>query len=98
MEEVNPIELLEFMDQINYALSLKFKERWRHKYSSHFIAIFQEKIIKAFETQKPIKKSSIISTYTKKYKYQEEVIEDFLKEIDISLYYPLVYVERKKKD
>jgi len=97
MEEVNPIDMLEFMDQVDYALSLRFRDKWRHKFSVHFISIFQEKLIKAFESQKPVKKSSIISTYTKKYKYQLEVVEDFFKEIDLSLYYPLVYEERAKK-
>ena len=84
-------EILEFLDQIEYCLSLRFKEKWRHRFSSHFISIFQDKIIVAMKNQKPVKRSSLISTYTKKYKYNPEVVEDFLSAIDIESYYPIVY-------
>ena len=84
-------EILEFLDQIDYCLSLKFKENWRHRFSSHFISIFQDKILLAMKNQKPLKKSSLISTYTKKYKYNTEVVLDFLSVIDIESYYPIVY-------
>ena len=58
MLEVNlddKVELSEFLEQVNYALSLEFKERWRHKFSETFVTIFQEAIIKAFQNQKPIR-------------------------------------------
>ena len=84
-------EILEFMDQVEYCLSLRFKEKWRHRFSSHFISIFQEKMLTAMKNQKPLKQSSLISTYTKKYKYNEEVVGDFLTAIDIESYYPIVY-------
>jgi len=88
-------ELYEFLEQINYALSLAFKDKWRHRFSENFILLFQDKILGAFRTQKPIKKSSLVSFYIKKHKYSPEVVEDFLKCIDISLYHPLIYRERK---
>ena len=95
------IEIYEFMDQISYCLSLEFKDKWRHKFSPKFIKIFQDKVLKAYETRKPLKRSSLISTYTKKYKYDIKVINDFFECIDINLYYPLVYDDsyaiRKKK-
>jgi hypothetical protein len=84
-------EILEFLDQINYCLSLRFKENWRHKFSSHFISIFQDKVLTALKNQKPVKKSSLVSTYTKKYKYDLNVVLDFLECIDIESYYPVVY-------
>ena len=43
------IELIEFMDQVDFCLSLRFKEKWRHKYSSHFIRVFQEKVFNSIE-------------------------------------------------
>ena len=85
------IELLEFIEQVNYCLSLEFVEKWRHKYSSHFLKIFQDRILRAFETHKTIKLSSLYTSYTKKHKYNEEHVSDFFRDIDISLYYPLVY-------
>ena len=89
------VELQEFLEQVNYALSLEFKDKWRHRYSEPFINIFQEKVLKAMETQKPIKKSSIIQVYTKKYKYDISIVTDFLEVIDISLYYPLIFEDKK---
>ena len=89
-------ELAEFMEQLNYALSLKFKERWRHRFSEHFINLFQEKILISLQTQKPIKLSSIVSMFTKKHKYNSDLVDDFLECVDISLYYPLIYRDRSK--
>ena len=99
MLEVNlddKVELYEFLEQINYALSLEFKEKWRHRFSEAFIVIFQEAIIKAFQTQKPIKFSYLISQFTKKHKYDMTIVEDFFDCIDISLYYPMIFRDRQK--
>jgi|TARA_R100000458_G_scaffold55223_1_gene58996 hypothetical protein len=88
---VDSIEMKEFLEQVDYALSLKFKEKWRHRFSSHFIQIFQERLLKAFKDEKPIKKNSLISLYTKKHKYNKNEVLCFFQEIDIALYYPLIY-------
>lgn len=85
------VELYEFLEQINYALSLEFKERWRHKFSESFITIFQETVIKAFQTQKPVKLSTLTSQFTRKHKYDEVLVREFYDCIDITLYYPLLY-------
>ena len=88
------VELYEFLEQINYALSLEFKEKWRHKFSETFINLFQERIIKSLKTQKPVKLSSLKSLYVKKHKYDIKVVEEFLTNIDITLYYPLIYRDK----
>tara|TARA_R110000765_G_scaffold268226_1_gene367233 strand:+ start:48 stop:359 length:312 start_codon:yes stop_codon:yes gene_type:complete len=90
-------ELSEFLEQVNYALSLEFKERWRHRFSESFITIFQDSIIKSFKSQKPIKLSGLMSQFTKKHRYDESLVKDFLDCIDITLYYPLIYRDRTKK-
>jgi len=87
--------MMEFMDQINHCLSLRFKEKWRHKYSANFISLFQERVLKALDTQKPLKKSTLYTLYTKKHKYNPDVVFDFFKEIDISLYYPVIFDDDK---
>ena len=92
------IQLMEFMDQVEYCLSLRFKEKWRHKYSSHFVKIFQERVLNALDTQKPVKKSSLFTTYTKKYKYNPDVVFDFFESIEIGLYYPVVFDDPKFLD
>ena len=96
------IRLSEFMEQINYCLSLKFKETWRYRFSTHFIEIFQEKVLKSLETQRPLKLSTLVSAYTKKHKYSIKEVRNFFDLVSIEDYYPLVYEDPKyfamKKD
>jgi len=88
---LDSIEIKEFLEQVNYALSLEFKEKWRHRFSAHFISLFQDRLLKAFKEEKPVKKDSLISLYTKKHKYNISEVLCFFEDIDISLYRPLVY-------
>jgi len=100
MYKLNPednVELGELLEQVNYALSLKFMEKWRHKYSYNIINIFQNRVLQALEDEKPVKISSLVSLYTKKHKYSEEMVREFLRSVDISLYYPLIYFDRTSK-
>tara|TARA_R110000824_G_scaffold61487_18_gene163577 strand:+ start:590 stop:895 length:306 start_codon:yes stop_codon:yes gene_type:complete len=87
--------LTEFLEHVNYCLSLKFKEKWRYRFSTHFVEIFQEKMLKSLETQRPLKKSSLVSTYTRKYKYSTTEVEAFFRLIHIEDYYPLIYEDKK---
>jgi hypothetical protein len=89
------IRLSEFMEQINYCLSLKFKETWRYRFSTHFIEIFQEKVLKSLETQRPLKLSTLVSAYTKKHKYSIKEVRNFFELVCIEDYYPLIYEDPK---
>jgi len=89
------IRLSEFMEQVNYCLSLKFKETWRYRFSTHFIEIFQEKVLKSLETQRPLKLSTLVSAYTKKHKYSIKEVRNFFDLVSIEDYYPLVYEDPK---
>jgi len=89
------IRLSEFMEQINYCLSLKFKETWRYRFSTHFIEIFQEKVLKSLETQRPLKLSTLVSAYTKKHKYSIKEVRNFFELVSIEDYYPLIYEDPK---
>jgi len=88
---LDSIEIKEFLEQVNYALSLEFKEKWRHRFSANFIEIFQERLLKALREEKPIKRDSLTSLYTKKHKYSISEVLCFFEEIDITLYNPIVY-------
>ena len=88
---LDSIEIKEFLEQLDFALSLEFKEKWRHRFSSHFISIFQTRLLKALKEEKPVKKDSLISLYTKKHKYNISEVLRFFEEIDIALYNPIVY-------
>ena len=94
--------LKEFMEQVNYCLSLKFKETWRYRFSTHFIDIFQEKVLNALESGRPLKLSTLVSAYTKKHKYSLVEVRTFFELVSIEDYYPLLYEDPKylqlKKD
>tara|TARA_R100000458_G_C8190945_1_gene184672 strand:+ start:338 stop:655 length:318 start_codon:yes stop_codon:yes gene_type:complete len=89
------IILSEFLEQINYSLSLQFKEKWRHRFSNHFISIFQDKVLNSLQTQRPLKMSSLISVYVKKNKYNIVEVREFFNIISIEEYYPLIYEDKK---
>ena len=84
------IELVDFMDLINYTLHNDFVEKWRYKYSEKFIKHFQIKILESLNKQKIIKLSSLFNYLTKKCRYSPEQVENFFVSIDISIYYPLI--------
>ena len=88
---LDSIEIKEFLEQVDYALSLEFKDKWRHRFSDHFIAIFQDRLLKSLKEEKPVKKDSLISLYTKKHKYNISEVMCFFDVIDISLYNPIIY-------
>ena len=87
------LEIHEFLEQVDYALSSRFTEKWRHRFSVNFIGIFQEQLLKAMKNRKPVKKSTIVSQYTKKFKYSEREVLEFFREIDISLYCPAIKLD-----
>lgn len=94
----NTLELMEFFDHMNYVLSLEFKEKWRHRFSSHFVGIFQEKLLSSFTKQKRLKLSSLYSTYTKRHKYSREVVLEFFRCIEVHDLYPMVYEDDKYRE
>jgi putative hemolysin len=85
------MELEEFLEQVSYALSLEFREKWRHRYSESFINIFQDMLIQSFNNQKRIKMSVMESQFCRKYGYDLSHVRDFFRAIDITLYYPIIY-------
>ena len=82
--------LLEFLEQVEFALSLRFREKWRYKYSTYFISIFQDRLLKSITDSKPIKKSTLVTLFTKKHKYDKSIVLEFFEDIDIELYYPVI--------
>jgi hypothetical protein len=84
------ISILEFYDLIEYTLSFKFREDWKHLYSERLVKLFQLKILQAMKNQKPIKKTSLINYLTNKGRYKKEIIIDFFDSIDIEIYSPFI--------
>jgi len=83
-------ELSDLMELLDFTLSSKFIETWKHKYSEHFIKLFQSKIVESLKKEKPIKINSLVLAMKKNDKYSSDQITNFLKSIDVSLYYPVI--------
>tara|TARA_R110000824_G_scaffold149665_1_gene319994 strand:- start:2410 stop:2697 length:288 start_codon:yes stop_codon:yes gene_type:complete len=84
------IDLVDFMDLINYTLHKDFVDKWRYKYSEKFIKHFQLKILESLNKQKVLKLSSLFNYLTKKCRYSAEQVDNFFDSIDITIYSPLV--------
>ena len=92
------IDLVDFMDLINYTLHKDFVEKWRYKYSEKFLKHFQIKILESLNKQKIIKQSSLFNYLTKKCRYSPEQVENFFDSIDISIYYPLIIRDKQREN
>tara|TARA_R110000822_G_scaffold83122_4_gene196084 strand:- start:800 stop:1090 length:291 start_codon:yes stop_codon:yes gene_type:complete len=84
------IELIDFMDLVNFTLHKAFVDKWRFKYSEKFIKHFQLKILESLNRQKIIKQSSLYNYLVKKCRYNGDQVDNFFESIDISIYYPLI--------
>jgi len=87
----NPdIDLIDFMDLVNFTLHKDFVEKWRYKYSEKFIKHFQIRILESLNKQKVLKLSSLYNYLTKKCRYSTDQVDNFFESIDIDIYYPLI--------
>lgn len=84
------IEIVEFIDLINYTLSQEFIDKWKYRFSVKFLKEYQNKVIKSLKDRKPIKLESLYKHLSKKCGYSPEQVKNFFEAIDINIYYPLV--------
>ena len=84
------IDIVDFIDLINFTLSEEFISRWRFRFSPKFLKEFQSKIIKSLKDRKPIKIDSLFRHLSKKCGYSSEQIKNFFEAVDIGIYHPLV--------
>lgn len=82
--------IVDFLDLINFTLSPKFEEKWKHRFSSSFVKLFQLKILESMDNQKPIKKATLYTYLTKRCKYSPDQVDNFFEAIDIDIYDPLI--------
>lgn len=84
------VEIIEFIDLLDYTFSDRFIEKWRYRYSIAFIKKFQFKLLSSIQNKKPIKRKSLHHYLSKKCKYADDQIQDFFDSIEIEIYYPMV--------
>ena len=83
-------EIIDLVELVDFTLSQKFVDTWRHKYSEKFIRMFQNKLLECFQQQKPIKLKTLITILKKNNKYSEEQINNFFNSIEIDIYRPII--------
>ena len=90
MKTNSDIDIIDFIDLLNFTLSKKFSDLWRFKYSEKFIKHFQIKILQSLSNQKPLKIDTLFIYMTKKCKYSPAQVLNFFDSIDIYGYYPFI--------
>ena len=84
------IDIIDFIDLLNFTLSQKFVELWRYKYSEKFLKHFQIKLLQSLSNQKPLKIDTLYTYLTKKCRYSSEQVLHFFSTVDIYGYHPLI--------
>lgn len=84
------VEIVDFIELVDFTLSDEFLNRWRHRFSIKFIKEFQGKIIKSLKDRKPIKLESLYKYLSNKCGYSKEQVRNFFDAIDVSIYHPLI--------
>jgi hypothetical protein len=87
---MSDIDIVDFIDLINFTLSEEFIDKWKYRFSSRFLKEFQSKVIKSLKDRKPIKIESLYKHLSKKCGYSPEQVKNFLEAIDVNIYHPLI--------
>ena len=84
------VELVDFIDLIDETLSNRFVEKWRYRFSTKFLKLFQFKLLKSIADQKPLKLDPLTNWFVNKHNYSREQVQDFFRSVDITIYYPVI--------
>jgi len=94
-EDINQL-LYEFTELLDYTLSNEFIKRWKSKYSTKFLKLFQTRLIKSMADRRPLKITTLFTFMTKKCNYSKDQVLNFFDSIDISIYSPLISGSKDK--
>jgi len=84
------IEIHDIIDLLSFTLSKEFLDKWRFKYGDRLIRLFQLKIISSLKNSKNLKLKSVFKYLNKDSVYSEEVVKNFLQDIDYEIYFPII--------
>jgi hypothetical protein len=88
-EDINQL-LFEFTELLDFTLSNEFINRWKDKYSTKFIKLFQTRLMKCLNDRRCLKLSTLYTFLTIKCNYSREQVLNFLNSIDIEVYNPVI--------
>ena len=91
------IDIVDFMDLLNFTLHKDFVDKWRYKYSEKFIKHFQIKLLESLNKGKVLKRSSLFNYLTKKCRYSGDQVENFFISIDLSIYSPIIVNDKPRQ-
>lgn len=83
-------ELIDLMELIEFTMSIDFLDRWKMKYGERLIRLFQIKILDSLKKQKPLKLNSLCKFLIIDSGFNQEIVINFLNDIDSELYYPMI--------
>jgi hypothetical protein len=83
-------ELIDLMELIEFTMSIDFLDKWKMKYGERLIRLFQIKILDSLKKQKPLKLNSLCKFLIIDSGFNQEIVINFLNDIDSELYYPMI--------
>jgi hypothetical protein len=83
-------ELFETFDLLKFTTSKDFIDRWSYKYGKRMTRLFQIRILKSLESRKPLKMQTLHKFLVVDSGFNQEVVENFLIDIDYEIYYPII--------
>lgn len=83
-------ELIDLMELIEFTMSIDFLDKWKMKYGERLIRLFQIKILDSLKKQKPLKLNSLCKFLIVDSGFNQEIVINFLNDIDNDLYYPII--------
>ena len=88
-EDINQL-LFEFTELLDFTLSNEFINRWKGKYSTKFIKLFQTRLIKCLSDRRCLKLSTLFTFLTVKCNYSRDQVLNFFQSIDVEVYNPVI--------
>ena len=88
-EDINQL-LFEFTELLDFTLSNEFINKWKDKYSTKFIKLFQTRLIKCLSDRRCLKLSTLYTFLTVKCNYSRDQVLNFFHSVDIEVYSPIV--------
>ena len=83
-------ELFETFDLLKFTTSKDFIDRWSYKYGKRMTRLFQIRVLKALDSRKPLKMQTLHKFLVVDSGFNQEVVENFLMDIDYEIYYPII--------
>lgn len=88
-EDINQL-LFEFTELLDFTLSNEFINKWKDKYSTKFIKLFQTRLMKCLSDRRCLKLSTLFTFLTVKCSYSRDQVINFFQSIDIEVYNPVI--------